>query len=455
MDGITFLKNLRSAGDATPFIIFTGRGREEVVIEALNSGADFYLQKGGDPIAQFTELAHKLRHAIERRRADLAFLKSERDYRHLIESASEGIYVVQDLLVRMVNPTAVAISGYTEPELLSQPLTKFVHPDDRAMILERYKRRIAGEDIPSRYRYRLLRKDGAIRWVALNVVTIVWDNRPATLNFITDIHEHKLAEDALRESEERYRQFFRTTLDAVFITTPDGRWIDFNDALVELFGYPGRDEISSTPVTAVYAHPEDRAVFLDHVERKGYVREYPIRLRKRDVTIFDALITIVPQKNPDGSVKEFIGTVRDITERKRTEDALRESEERYRSFFRTTLDGVFITDAKGSFIDFNDAVMRNLHTTSREAVFATNVLDLYADEKERDAYLALLHREGSAREYPIRFRRLDGTVFDALATVVIQRNSDGSIKSYIGTVRDLTEAPQAAPPREAGTRRKP
>jgi DNA-binding response OmpR family regulator len=69
MDGIVFLKTVRSRGNALPFIIFTGKGREEVVIEALNSGADFYLQKGGDPKAQFAELAHKIRQAIGIRRA--------------------------------------------------------------------------------------------------------------------------------------------------------------------------------------------------------------------------------------------------------------------------------------------------------------------------------------------------------------------------------------------------
>jgi len=94
MDGIAFLKALRAQGDTTPFIIFTGRGREEVVIEALNSGADFYLQKGGDPVSQFAELKHKILHAISQKRAHMALKKSERDYRHLIEHAGEGIFVI-------------------------------------------------------------------------------------------------------------------------------------------------------------------------------------------------------------------------------------------------------------------------------------------------------------------------------------------------------------------------
>ena len=69
MDGISFLKAVRGLGNDIPFILFTGKGREEIVIEAINNGADFYLQKGGDPTSQFAELSHKIRHAIRRRSA--------------------------------------------------------------------------------------------------------------------------------------------------------------------------------------------------------------------------------------------------------------------------------------------------------------------------------------------------------------------------------------------------
>jgi len=70
MDGIAFLKKVRTSGNTIPFILFTGRGREEVVIEAINSGVDFYIQKGGDPMAQFTELTHKIRQAVQKRQAE-------------------------------------------------------------------------------------------------------------------------------------------------------------------------------------------------------------------------------------------------------------------------------------------------------------------------------------------------------------------------------------------------
>ena len=122
---------------------------------------------------------------------------------------------------------------------------------------------------------------------------------------------------ALRENEERYRQFFKTTLDSVFITTPDGQWVDCNDALVEIFGYESREEVFSVPVSSFYAQPEERSDFLKIVERDGYIKERPLKFKKKNGTLVDGLITIVPQKSINGTLKGFIGTVHDITGKKR------------------------------------------------------------------------------------------------------------------------------------------
>ena len=384
MDGITFLKTLRASGNTIPFIIFTGKGREEIVIEALNSGADFYLQKGGEPTSQFAELAHKIVHAISRRLSDEAVKKSEQDYRHLIEHANEAIYVVQDGTLRMVNPQTADISGYSEQELINQPLTRFIHPDDCDMLLDRYRRRIKGEDVPTRYSFRISRKDGTTRWVELSVVTLTWDGRPATLNFMTDITERKFAGDALRESEERYRQFFRTSLDSMFITTPEGWYIDFNDATVKIFGYACREDVYHVPITSLYAHPEERTTFLRDVERDGYVKEHPLRLKKRDGTVFDALVTIVAQKNPDGSVKAFIGTIRDITDRKLAVDALRESEEKFRSIVEYGLEGILITDFLGNILYANCASARTLECEDRAGLIGRNVMEFIAPQSKKE-----------------------------------------------------------------------
>ena len=94
VDGIAFLKMLRSAGNTIPFIIFTGRGREEVVIDAINNGVDFYLQKGGDPKAQFAELAHKIRQALARRQAEISLVESEKRLGDIIDFLPDATFAV-------------------------------------------------------------------------------------------------------------------------------------------------------------------------------------------------------------------------------------------------------------------------------------------------------------------------------------------------------------------------
>jgi DNA-binding response OmpR family regulator len=129
MDGIAFLKYLRKAGDTTPFIIFTGKGREDVVIEALNEGADFYLQKGGDPKSQFAELSNKVRYAVTRRQGEERLIESEERYRSLFNQSMEGIYL-HDLEGRIldVNMMACMQSGYSREEWLTRTIFDG-HPD--------------------------------------------------------------------------------------------------------------------------------------------------------------------------------------------------------------------------------------------------------------------------------------------------------------------------------------
>ncbi len=133
MDGIEFLKKVRSLGNTIPFILFTGRGREEIVIQALNEGADFYLQKGGEPVSQFTELAHQIVHAVKRKRAEDALKVSEEKYRRIVETAEEGIWQTDENQIpktTYVNRHMAEMLGYTPEEMIGRDLTSFMVTED-------------------------------------------------------------------------------------------------------------------------------------------------------------------------------------------------------------------------------------------------------------------------------------------------------------------------------------
>lgn len=117
MDGIAFLQEVRGRSLTLPFILFTGKGREEIVIKALNSGADYYLQKGGDPKSQYAELAHKVRRSVEQRRAESALKRKHAVLRAILSASPHGIAYVRNRTFQWVNDSLAAMLGYRRDEL--------------------------------------------------------------------------------------------------------------------------------------------------------------------------------------------------------------------------------------------------------------------------------------------------------------------------------------------------
>ncbi len=150
-----------------------------------------------------------------------------------------------------------------------------------------------------------------------------------------NVTERKRAEEALRQSEERYRNLFEGSRDAVYITTRQGKFVDFNQALLDLLGY-SREDLTALPSHETYANPFDRQKFQQEIERKGFVRDYKVKLRKKDGTDIDCLMTSSVRRSNDGGILGYQGIIRDVTESKRMEEALRDSEARYRTIFENT-----------------------------------------------------------------------------------------------------------------------
>ncbi|HJX37969.1 MAG TPA: HD domain-containing phosphohydrolase, partial [Anaerolineae bacterium] len=132
------------------------------------------------------------------------------------------------------------------------------------------------------------------------------------------------AEEALRESEERYRTLFEDSRDAVYITTREGRFVNANESFLSLFGV-ARDELAGLRAGDFYVRLEDRAALQQEIEEKGSVREYEARLCRKDGTPIDALLSATLWRGPDGTILGYRGIIRDITERKRAQEELEQS----------------------------------------------------------------------------------------------------------------------------------
>ena len=118
---------------------------------------------------------------------------SEKKYRNLFDNAGEAIFVAREGKIVFLNPRASNMIGYSPGEIMEKPFIEFIHPDDREMVINRHMSRLKGEEVPQSYDFRIIQKNGAVRWVELSAVLITWEDQPATLNFMEDITERKQA----------------------------------------------------------------------------------------------------------------------------------------------------------------------------------------------------------------------------------------------------------------------
>ena len=156
-----------------------------------------------------------------------------------------------------------------------------------------------------------------------------------------EIVDRNRAEEALRESEEKYRTLFEDSRDAIYITTRKGEFIDANQAAFDLLGY-SREEMVALNARQLYATATNGGRFQKEIEQKGFVRDYEVKLRKKDGAVIDCLFNVSVRRAFDGRILAYQGIIRDITNRKRAEEALRESEKKYRTLVERASEGIAI-----------------------------------------------------------------------------------------------------------------
>ena len=182
----------------------------------------------GDKQTSTMVISHNITH---RKLSDKALKDSEEQHRLLLETAMEGIIVTQGVRFSYFNPRMTELTGYSPEELAEIEFVNLIHPDDRELVLRNYGRRIRGEVTEKSYVFRLLRKDGQCRWVEITGIRIQWKGEPASLSFINDIHDHKLALEALRGSEARLKEL-NATKDKFFSIIAHDLKSPFNNIVV-------------------------------------------------------------------------------------------------------------------------------------------------------------------------------------------------------------------------------
>ena len=383
-------------------------GNEALLPEGLTSLAVVPVLHEGKAVAAFNLASHthaeipahsrqvieavasQIGGVVARVQTEEALRASENRFRELAELLPEIVWET-DLQANLTfaNRAAFEVFDYSQEDFENGVnCLDMIVPQDRAKARTNFEEALKGE-LGALTEYTALRKDGSTFPVYLRSTAILDQGQPVGLRgLVIDVSERKRAETALRESEERFRILFEEAPDAIYLIDSEGDFVDGNRAAEEITGYKREDLIGKNFATAGLMAPSDIPKALDRFAQHiaGHaVGPDEFALKRRDGSHVTLEIRTFPVKI--GSERFALGIARDITERKRADEALRASEERFRSLFENSPDAIFVEDQNGNVLDVNPAACR-LHGMDRHTLVGKNVLDLVPPDRREELALS-------------------------------------------------------------------
>jgi PAS domain S-box-containing protein len=340
MDGISFLKCVRRYDDDIPFILFTGRGREEVVIDALNNGADFYLQKGGDPYAQFVELMYKVRQAVDKRKAERDLHASEKLLTDIINFLPDATFAIdREGKVIAWNLAIEELTGIPAAGMLGKGDYEYAIPfygERRPILIDLV---FEPEEQMQKHYSGIRRENGILiaetdlphlrgkQLTLMGKASPLYDRQgkvSGAIEAIRDITTLKHTEDGLRRSESQYRSFIDNMQDMLYRTDIAGKITMISMGGAKLAGYDSAEEMIGLDMAqTLYADSQERKKFLAVLARDGSVTAYPLVLRDRNGHPYHVTASSHYFYDAQGNVLGIEGIMHDVTHLKKAVDALK------------------------------------------------------------------------------------------------------------------------------------
>jgi PAS domain S-box-containing protein len=325
------------------------------------------------------------REITESKQAEEALRKSEEKYRTVVEICPDGIAIASKGCHVFANKSLAKIFGVSSPdELLGKPVMDYIHPDYRKIVRERLEQQTKGGELAPLIEEEMLRADGTVILSEVTAAPLKYEGEQAVLAVIRDITERQQAEKALKESEERFRLAFENANTGVCLVDLKGNLTKVNNRMCEIFGYT-KEELESMTVNDI-AHPEDidtsprfiRKTLKGEIDSDTFEKRY-IHKKGHEVVcqISSSLV-----RDSEGLPLYFISHVQDITDRKKAEEGLRQSEERYKFLFENSQTINVLIGIDGKIIDVNESAAQSLGYKKKN-IIGKEVLEFVIPEQRK------------------------------------------------------------------------
>ncbi|HWE94924.1 MAG TPA: PAS domain S-box protein [Tepidisphaeraceae bacterium] len=399
----------------------------------------------GTIISALCESLHRVRRQLvarERQRADEALRETEARFQQLADNIHEIFWMTdaRQEHILYVSPGYEELWGRSSKSLYDLPGSwiESIHPDDRDRVIEEVKQRVRGVFTDSEF--RLAGSDGSIRWVRSRAFPVKDENGDISriAGLTENITDRKLAEAAQRESEQRFRTFVNHATDAFFVHGEKFVILDVNRRACESLGYTRDELLGMTPADI---DPDITPALLDEIDRKlmaGEMMAFESRHRRKDGTVFP--VEVRGQGFWEGGRRFTVALVRDMTERKKIEDALRESEERFRGTFENAAVGIANVDFEGRWLRVNQRLCDIVGYTREELLQKTFQDITHPDDLPIS--IEKFSQFDGCYSLEKRYIRKDGSLVWVELFESLQRDEAGEPTYAIAMIQDISKRKQ-------------
>jgi PAS domain S-box-containing protein len=272
-------------------------------------------------VSQFERLGVNLALGILERISQQALVDSEKKYRRLVELSPGLIAIQRGEKFVFINRTGAALLGANDPdEIIGRSIYDFMYPGFQNLVNERVVGSMEDGGRSPVYEQRVICLDGTEKFIEVVGTRVLFEGDTAVLINAHDITERIRIEEALLQSEEKFRNLFESSKDPIFFTSVEGKFLDVNRAGELLFGFP-KHELYKMNVQDFYHDPDDRDIFRGIIEKHGFVKDYEIVYKNENGETIDCLETaVLTRSNDDGSIVGYQGIIRDVSEKKKLEE---------------------------------------------------------------------------------------------------------------------------------------